>query len=73
MRPQIPDTLVSRADEVTDVGGYSSVGELVRDSVRRRVEQLEAAKLQEDLFPTAQHSMHVRRTEDGVRFKRRDE
>lgn len=47
MRPDIPDDLAERAEDVLDVGGYNSVGELIRDAVRRRVEGLERASGQE--------------------------
>lgn len=41
MRPLIPESLEKRAEDVVDIGGYSNVGELVRDATRRRIEELE--------------------------------
>lgn len=41
MRPQIPDKLEEQIEAVADQGGYSSGSELVRDAVRRRVDELE--------------------------------
>lgn len=40
MRPQIPDRLEEQIEAVVEEGGYSSGSELVRDAVRRRVEEL---------------------------------
>jgi Arc/MetJ-type ribon-helix-helix transcriptional regulator len=41
MRPQIPDQLEEQVEAVAEQGGYSSGSELVRDAVRRRVDELE--------------------------------
>lgn len=41
MRPQIPESLRERAERVADYGGYASVGELVRDGARQRIQELE--------------------------------
>lgn len=41
MRPKIPEPLRERAEAVVDVGGYASVGELVRGAVRSHVAELE--------------------------------
>lgn len=41
MRPQIPDSLEKRVEETVERGGYSTGSELVRDAVRRHVEELE--------------------------------
>lgn len=39
-RPQIPDKLESKIEEVAEPAGYQSKSELVRDAVRRKVEEL---------------------------------
>jgi len=41
MRPQIPARLEEQVEAVAERGGYSSGSELVRDAVRRRVDELE--------------------------------
>jgi Arc/MetJ-type ribon-helix-helix transcriptional regulator len=41
-RPQIPDELESKIEEVAEPAGYQSTSELVRDAVRRKVEELNA-------------------------------
>lgn len=41
MRPQIPSVLEEQIKAVAEQGGYSSGSELVRDAVRRRVDELE--------------------------------
>lgn len=41
MRPQIPTRLEEQIKAVAEQGGYSSGSELVRDAVRRRVDELE--------------------------------
>lgn len=41
MRPQIPDRLEEQVEAVAEQAGYSSGSELVRDAVRRRVDELE--------------------------------
>lgn len=41
MRPEIPDELEPRINAVYRLGGYATSSELVRDSVRRRLEILE--------------------------------
>lgn len=42
MRPQIPDSLEEQIESVAERGGYSSGSELVRDAVRRRVDELKS-------------------------------
>jgi Arc/MetJ-type ribon-helix-helix transcriptional regulator len=44
---QIPGELDSKIEEVTGPAGYQSKSELVRDAVRRRVEELQADKMNE--------------------------
>lgn len=39
-RPQIPDELESKIEEVAEPAGYQSKSELVRDAARRKVEEL---------------------------------
>lgn len=39
-RPQFPDELESKIEEVAEVAGYQSKSELVRDAARRKVEEL---------------------------------
>lgn len=41
MRPQIPEQLEQQVAEVAELGGYASNAELVRDAVRRRVDELQ--------------------------------
>ena len=41
-RPQIPDELESKIEEVAEPAGYQSKSELVRDAARRKVEELNA-------------------------------
>ena len=41
-RPQIPDELESKIEEVAEFAGYQSKSELVRDAARRKVEELNA-------------------------------
>lgn len=41
MRPEIPEELEARIDEVYERGGYSTASELVRDAVRQRVTLIE--------------------------------
>lgn len=41
MRPQLPDSLVKRVEEVYDELGYASKTEFVNDAVRRRLEEIE--------------------------------
>ncbi|MFC7059072.1 ribbon-helix-helix domain-containing protein [Halovenus salina] len=41
-RPQIPDELESKIEEVVEPAGYQSKSELVRDAARRKVEELNA-------------------------------
>ena len=38
----VPKEIVTRARAVLDLGGYTSVGELIRDAVRRRIEVIES-------------------------------
>jgi len=44
MRPEIPDELANRVADLDERHGYKSVGEFVRETVRDRVAQLEAAQ-----------------------------
>lgn len=41
MRPRIPDELAEKIDEVADDHGYQSAGEFIRESSRRRLEELQ--------------------------------
>ena len=41
-RPQIPDELESKIEEVAEPAGYQSKSELVRDAARQKVEELNA-------------------------------
>lgn len=45
MRPEVSDELVEQIEEVGTKNGYQSTGEFVRDSVRRRIEELRASPL----------------------------
>lgn len=41
MRPNIPNALAERINEIYEEAGYSSKTAFVNDSIRRRIEELE--------------------------------
>jgi len=47
VRPEIPDELADRIEQIDDYHGYMTAGEFVRDAVRRRVSQIEDIRAQE--------------------------
>lgn len=58
-RPQFPDELESKIEELAEVAGYQSKSELVRDAARRKVEELDKSKNESDINKTCENIKEI--------------